>query len=98
MRKAFVAVVLILSLSSALAAARSYVLPEETAMLREGPGSDIAQNNCAACHSLDYITTQPPGKGRAFWEGAVKKMVKTFHAQISDEDAKAIVDYLSATY
>lgn len=98
MRIAFAIVALALSLAPGRAAPQRYELPEETATLREGPGGDIAQNSCAACHSLDYITTQPPGKGRAFWEGAVRKMVKTFHAQIGEGDAKKIIDYLSATY
>lgn len=83
---------------SAAARPQTYVLPEETATLRDGPGKETAQSNCSACHSVDYVTTQPPGKGRAFWEGAVKKMVKAYHARISDEDAKTIIDYLSATY
>ncbi len=82
----------------AAAKPRSYVLPEETATLRDGPGRETAQNVCGACHSLDYITTQPLQKGRAFWEGAVKKMVKTYHAPIGDADAQKIIDYLTATY
>lgn len=92
-------VAVVLSAASFVAATpQTYVLPEETATLRDGPGKETAQNNCVACHSVDYITTQPPGKGRAFWEGAVKKMVKAYHAPISDEDAQTIIDYLSATY
>lgn len=84
---------------TAAAKPQTYALPEETVTaLRDGPGKETAQNNCAACHSLDYITTQPPKKGRAFWEGAVRKMVKVYHAPISDADAQTIIDYLAATY
>ena len=42
----------------------SYELPEETAVFKPGPGVEAAENNCVACHSADYITTQPPGMGR----------------------------------
>jgi mono/diheme cytochrome c family protein len=88
------------SLAPALCAAETltYALPEETATLRAGPGQDIAQSNCAACHSVDYIERQPPKMGRAFWEGVVKKMTQSYHAQIDPADAAAIVDYLAATY
>lgn len=88
------------SLAPALCAAETltYALPEETTTLRAGPGQDIAQSNCAACHSVDYIERQPPKMGRAFWEGVVKKMTQSYHAQIDPADAAAIVDYLAATY
>lgn len=77
---------------------RTYALPDETTTLRAGPGQEVALNNCVACHSVDYIERQPPGMGRTFWEGVVRKMVKSYHAPINDDDAKAIVDYLAATY
>ena len=35
------------------------------------------------------------GKGKAFWEAEVAKMIKTYKASISEADAKAIADYLS---
>ncbi len=76
----------------------TYALPPETAQLRPGPGVEVAQTNCTACHSADYIATQPPGKGKAFWEGEVTKMIKTYKAQITEEDARAIADYLAAAY
>jgi sulfite dehydrogenase (cytochrome) subunit B len=76
----------------------SYELPEETATLRPGPGMETAQNNCLTCHSIDYVITQPPNRGKAFWEAEVAKMIKAYHAPINDSDAKAIVDYLAKTY
>lgn len=76
----------------------TYSLPEETATLRVGPGDETAQQNCAGCHSLDYIERQPPKMGRAFWEGVVKKMTQSYHAQIDAADAQKIIDYLAATY
>jgi hypothetical protein len=44
----------------AIAAPIIYQLPDETAELKPGPGVDTAAV-CQACHSADYITTQPPG-------------------------------------
>ncbi len=76
----------------------SYRLPDETATLRPAPDMEAAQNNCAVCHSLDYITTQPPGLGRVFWETEVNKMIHAYHAPIDEADAKAIVDYLARVY
>jgi len=94
-----------LALWAALAAAGAslaeplyYMLPEETAAFRPGPGVEAAQNNCASCHSADYINFQPPNKGQAFWDAEVQKMIKAYHAPIDEKDAKSITDYLAKTY
>ena len=81
-----------------LAKPLSYSLPDATATFRPGPGVEVAQNNCASCHSADYINFQPPKKGQIFWEAEVSKMIKAYHAPINEADAKAIVEYLSQTY
>jgi mono/diheme cytochrome c family protein len=81
-----------------LAKPLSYQLPDETAAFRPGPGLEVAQSNCAACHSAEYINYQPPQKGHAFWEAEVQKMIKAYHAPIDAEDAKTIADYLARTY
>ena len=77
-----------------------YVLPEETAELAPGPNAELAQSTCGACHSADYITTQPRGLANpaAFWTGEVTKMRNVYKAQISDDDARQIAAYLVATY
>ena len=41
---------------------------------------------------------QPPGKGQAFWDAEVQKMIKVYHAPVDEADAKAIADYLAKTY
>jgi sulfite dehydrogenase (cytochrome) subunit B len=76
----------------------AYTLPEERVALRPGPGVETAQGNCLSCHSADYVTTQPPQMGADFWRAVVSKMVKVYHAPVSDEDAAVIVNYLSRTY
>jgi cytochrome c5 len=75
----------------------SITLPVETIALKPGPGMETAQAACRACHSLDYVTTQPAGDAKQ-WEGVVTKMIKVYGAAISEPDAKAIADYLTAAY
>jgi sulfite dehydrogenase (cytochrome) subunit B len=83
--------------SSAIAEPMVYQLPPETAQLKPGPGVDTAIV-CTACHSTDYISTQPSGKGKAFWQAEVQKMIKAYKAPIGEDDAAVIANYLAATY
>jgi predicted secreted protein len=83
--------------SSAIAAPMVYQLPPETAVLKPGPGVETAAV-CQACHSADYVATQPPGKGKAFWQAEVQKMIKVYKAPIGEDDAAVIANYLAATY
>ncbi len=50
------------------------------------------------CHSRDYITTQPRGKGKAFWTAEITKMVNVYAAPIPEPDREVIADYLAANY
>jgi sulfite dehydrogenase (cytochrome) subunit B len=78
----------------------SYALPDETAAFKPGPNLEVVQNNCTACHSTDYIQTQPRGPKfkKDFWQAEVTKMIKVYGAPIDDADVGKIVDYLAATY
>ncbi len=78
----------------------TYELPEETAAFKPGPNLDVVQGNCGACHSSDYILTQPKGAkfGKEFWQAEVTKMITVFGAPIEPGDVPKIVDYLTATY
>lgn len=76
----------------------TYALPEETATFKNGPGVEAAKKYCAACHSADYIVYQPPGKGPAFWEAEVQKMIKSYGAPIDASEAKTVADYLASVY
>lgn len=51
--------------------------------------------NCSGCHSLDYITTQPRGKGEQFWRDTVTKMVNVYKAPLPPEDAEAVATVLA---
>jgi len=75
----------------------SITLPPESIALKAGPGMDQAQTACRMCHSLDYITTQPRG-GAAQWQGVVTKMKNVYSAPLSEDESKAIVEYLAAHY
>lgn len=82
------------------AAPVNYQTPDETAAFKPGPNLEVVQNNCTACHSADYINTQPRGEKfkREFWHAEVTKMIKVFGAPIDDADVDKIVDYLTATH
>ena len=94
------AVVASLGFGAAGAAPVSYTLPEETAAFKPGPNLEVVQNNCTACHSADYINTQPRGPKfkKDFWQAEVTKMIKVYGAPIDDADVEKIVQYLSENY
>ena len=75
-------------------------LPEETATFKPGTNRDVVMNNCTACHSSDYIQTQPRGPKfkKDFWTAEVNKMIKVYGAPIDDADIGKIVDYLTENY
>ena len=92
--------VLALAVGVALAKPVTYTLPPPTATLKQadGDGYQKTQNLCGACHSHDYITTQPPGKGKDFWTAEVTKMVNVYGAPIIEADRPPIIEYLTANY
>jgi mono/diheme cytochrome c family protein len=96
-------IALLLLIAAAVPAAAKpldYEVPADTSQLRPGPNLDVVQGNCASCHSVDYILTQPIGPKfkKDFWQAEVTKMIKVYGAPIDDGDVAKIVDYLTATY
>jgi len=89
-----------LGLASAYAVPVSYTLPDEIAAFKPGTNLEVVQNNCTACHSADYVRTQPHGEKfkKDFWQAEVTKMIKVYGAPIDDADVGKIVDYLTANY
>ena len=87
-------------LASAYAAPVSYTVPDETAAFKPGTNLEVVQHNCTACHSADYVKTQPRGEKfkKDFWQAEVIKMIKVYGATIEDADVGKIVDYLTANY
>jgi hypothetical protein len=78
-------------------AVHSIQLPSIQVQLKPGPGLDKVSTLCNVCHTLKYITMQPPFP-RATWTAEVNKMIKVMGAPINEEDAKTITDYLSMEY
>jgi mono/diheme cytochrome c family protein len=70
----------------------------EVTELRDGEGRDLTVGRCIICHSVEYIPANAPAMNRAAWQKTIQKMKDRFGAPISDEEAKQILDYLSANY
>jgi mono/diheme cytochrome c family protein len=101
MRAVIMATTLMVGLAvAATAKPIQYELPEETAELAPGPGQEVAQANCVACHSADYISTQPRNlrDPTAFWMAEVTKMRHSYGAPVEESDVQAIVNYLASAY
>jgi cytochrome c5 len=84
-------------LFAALASARSNA-GEEGVQLKDGPGRELTAARCTVCHSVDYIEMVSPAMNRAAWEKSLRKMIDTFGAPITEEEARQILDYLSEHY
>jgi hypothetical protein len=75
----------------------SITLPVMQVQLKPGPGLDKVSTLCNICHTLKYITMQPP-LSKATWSAEVNKMIKVMGAPINEQDANTIIDYLAANY
>jgi mono/diheme cytochrome c family protein len=96
---AVLAIALAAALGPAIAVPLAYTLPDEAAAFKPGPNLEIVRDNCSACHSADYVNTQPPMTNKKdFWQAEVTKMIKVYGAPIQDADVGKIVDYLAKTY
>jgi cytochrome c5 len=58
-------------------------------------GKALLESQCTACHALDRITTVR--KSAADWTITVNRMVAK-GAQVTPDEAQAIIDYLAKTY
>lgn len=72
-------------------------LPMYTAELADGEGKELVMGYCSICHSVTYITMQPP---LANWKPTMDKMMKTFGGEkfIPADAAEKILAYLQAYY
>lgn len=71
---------------------------ESQIKLKDGPGKDQVVSNCTVCHSPDYIQMNSPFLDRKGWDAEITKMIKVFGAPVTDENAKAILEYLTKYY
>ena len=80
---------------SAVSAARA----DETAIqLAPGEGLEVVEQNCGACHSLDYIPMNSPFLDEKGWTAEVTKMINAYGAPVSEDDAQKIIAYLVEHY
>jgi mono/diheme cytochrome c family protein len=84
--------------ASAIATIAAASAEEREAPLKDAPGRELVEGNCAACHSLEYIRTNSPFMTAKVWGAEVSKMINAFGAPIEPADAKAIIDYLARNY
>ena len=71
---------------------------EQPVTLKDAPGREVVENNCASCHSLDYIKMNSPFLKSEVWTAEVNKMIKAYHAPVDEKDAKVIIEYLQKNY
>jgi mono/diheme cytochrome c family protein len=71
---------------------------EPTITLKSGPGSELMEQNCSGCHSLDYVRMNAPFLTVDGWKAEVGKMRAAYAAQMDDADAARIIAYLTASY
>jgi cytochrome c551/c552 len=90
-------VLLLLAPFALRAAVVKIELPLETAAFKPGPGSELANGQCLICHSVEYVTTQPP-MPRPFWAAEAKKMRDKYAAPLPDEQVQPLVSYLTRNY
>ncbi|HOP87002.1 MAG TPA: hypothetical protein PKZ54_11130 [Syntrophorhabdaceae bacterium] len=57
---------------------------------------EVFEKKCSACHNLNRTTSTQ--KTPDEWKTAVWRMKSKKNANITDEEAEAITDYLSKTY
>ncbi len=63
---------------------------------KENSGKKLFEEKCSVCHSTERATSKK--KSKEGWERTVKRMQKKLSGHISDEEAEAIVEYLSTHY
>lgn len=95
MNSCFNSLLAIILLVASLEVARA---DESDFSLKQTPGVEIVEGNCAACHSLDMIQMNYPVQDAKGWAETVGKMVRVMGAPISENDQKLIIAYLAANY
>lgn len=74
------------------------LLPETVPAVLADSEGEVVVNNCSSCHSLEYIVTQPRGKGAQFWKDSVTKMVNVYKAPVEPADAEAVAAVLARKF
>lgn len=88
----------LLVLCATLSASAALAAGEEAIKLHDAPDRDLVAARCSVCHSVDYLPMNAPALDRTGWQKSVRKMIDTFGAPISEDDAQRIVEYLGTNY
>lgn len=86
-----------MTLFSSYGRALEIQLPPETGAFKQDKGAELANGQCLVCHSVEYVTSQPP-MPRTFWKSSVQKMQQKYGASIPDNQVEPLVDYLTRNY
>ena len=78
-------------------AADAWKLPPEKVDLKPGKGREVVIGQCSLCHSVDYLTTQPP-LTKAGWTASVDKMRSKYGAPVPTNAVPLLVEYLVGQY
>jgi cytochrome c551/c552 len=72
-------------------------LPPEVNAFKQDTDAELANGQCLVCHSVEYVSTQPPFP-RAFWKSSVQKMQQKYGAAIPEDQVEPLIDYLTRNY
>src|SRR5690348_6048165 len=72
-------------------------LPAEVAAFKQDTGAELANAHCLICHSVEYVTIQPP-LPRSFWKASIEKMRQKYGAVIPEQQVEPLADYLTRNY
>ncbi|MFT3967235.1 MAG: cytochrome C [Sphingobium sp.] len=72
--------------------------PDSIPPLLAQPDAEPVVAHCSGCHSLDYLSTQPRGKGAQFWRDAVNKMIHVYGAPIAPGEVEGLTAILDARF
>lgn len=78
------------------AAAIATVAAAQAAQLVSGPGSGLTTAKCGTCHDLTHITRSRLSRDE--WTDNLRNMVQRGMPPPTEDEARIIVDYLSAYY
>jgi mono/diheme cytochrome c family protein len=66
--------------------------------LKPGPGREVVEAACSACHTTGYIQMNAPFLTPDVWKAEVVKMRAAFGAPIDDAVAATVLEYLNQNY
>ncbi len=69
-------------------------LPPDEATYPAGPGADLVNQRCLACHSAQMALVQPKLKPEQ-WTAIVEKMRDTYHAPVEPGEVAPIAEYFA---